>query len=103
MNYFPMILPHGYQELFTLEGLASIACVHPALIEHYVEYGLLEPSQFINGVRFFDANCIPRIKTIQRLRMEVGVSLPGISIILDLTDKVRRLQYENEWLRQERP
>ena len=103
MGRYEMILYHGYRDLLSLEGLAYCARVHPALVELYVDYDLLEPVQIINGVMFFTVDSVARLKTVQRLRAEIGVSLAGAAVILDLTEKIRRLQFENDRLRQDRP
>jgi hypothetical protein len=36
---------------------------------------------------------------IMRLRRDMGVNLSGIDMILDLLDRFRALEYENQWLR----
>ena len=48
---------------------------------------------------FFDGAAVPRLRMIRRLREELGVNLAGIAVILDLRDKLRTLQRENEMYR----
>jgi DNA-binding transcriptional MerR regulator len=87
-------------EQLTLEGLAACAGVHPALIEHFVEYGLLEPSARTGRQWLFDTACIARLRMIERLRRDLGANLPGIAVILDLRDRLITLQREVEqWRR----
>ena len=99
MDHYEIILQQNWRQLWDLEDLALVADVHPQLVEYFVEYGLLEPIERIGSKLFFAAEAIPRLKMIQRLRTDVGINLPGIAIILDLTGKVRELQQEVEWLR----
>jgi len=87
-------------EQFTLESLAACAGVHPALITSFVEYGLLEPSARTGTQWLFDPACIARLRTIERLRRDLGANLAGIAVILDLLERLTALQREVEqWRR----
>ena len=96
----PMTLGRLEPEQLTLEGLAACAGVHPALIERFVEYGLLEPSARTGTQWLFDTACIARLRMIERLRRDLGANLAGIAVILDLRDRLSTLQREVEqWRR----
>ena len=83
-----------------MNGLAACTGVHPALIEYFVDYGLLEPSARTGTQLFFDAACIARLRMIERLRRDLGANLAGIAVILDLLDRLTTLQREVEqWRR----
>jgi DNA-binding transcriptional MerR regulator len=45
---------------------------------------------------FFDAAAVPRLRTIRRLRENLGINVAGIAVVLDLLDKLAALQRENE-------
>jgi len=95
-----MILCRVESEQLTLESLAACAGVHPALITYFVEYGLLEPITRTGTQWLFDTACIARLRTIERLRRDLGANLPGIAVILDLLDRLTSLQREVEqWRR----
>jgi DNA-binding transcriptional MerR regulator len=82
----------------TLDELAVHAGMHPAFVERLLEFGLVRPiSQ--NGTQLFDPSAVSRLQTIARLRESLGVNLAGISVILDLVDKLCALQRENKNLR----
>jgi DNA-binding transcriptional MerR regulator len=82
----------------TLDDLAVHAGMHPAFVERLVEFGLVRPiSQ--NRTELFDPSSVSRVQTIARLRESLGVNLAGISVILDLVDKLCVLQRENQNLR----
>jgi MerR family transcriptional regulator/heat shock protein HspR len=98
-NHYEIIISNNWRRLWDIENLALAADIHPQLVEYFVEYGLLEPAERIGSKLFFEAGAIPRLKMIQRLRSDVGINLPGIAIILDLTGKVWELQQEVEWLK----
>jgi MerR family transcriptional regulator, heat shock protein HspR len=85
----------------TLEDLALHAAMHPAMVERLVEFGLVTPMRQ-EGENLFDPSAVSRLRTIGRLRRTLGINLAGISVILDLVDKIRALQRENENLRNRR-
>jgi DNA-binding transcriptional MerR regulator len=96
---YEIVLCRRERDQLTLEMLAATADVHPGLVERFVDYGLLEPVEWIGPMLLFDAAAIPRLQTILRLRRDTGVNLAGIGMILDLLDRLRALERENQWLR----
>jgi len=84
---------------FTLETLAERVGLQPAVVERFVACGLLEPSAREGSRLFFDAAAVPRLRAIERLRGNLGINVAGIAVILDLLDKLRALQRENEMQR----
>ena len=102
-----MRVPHAHiilariePEQLTLEGLAACAGVHPARIEYFVEYGLLEPIARTGTQWLFDTACLARLRMIERLRRDLGANLAGIAVVLDLLDRLTTLQREVEqWRR----
>jgi DNA-binding transcriptional MerR regulator len=80
----------------TLEVLAERTGVHPQRIHDYVEYGLLEPSERAGERLWFSPSAVARLRRIERLRLQLGVNLTGISIILDMRERMERLQRELE-------
>jgi chaperone modulatory protein CbpM len=83
----------------TLEALAVEAALHPDLVERYVAYGLLEPVSVGERVLWFDAQAVRRLRTIRRLREDLGINLPGIAVALDLLERIEALQRELASLR----
>ena len=82
----------------TLDDVALHAGMHPAFVERLVELGLVTPIRQ-QGAMFFDPSAVSRLRTVARLRQSLGINLAGISVILDLVDKICALQRENENLR----
>ena len=80
----------------TLEVLAERTGVHPQRVSDYVEYGLLEPCERVGGRLLFAPTAVTRLRRIERLRLHLGVNLAGIAIILDMRDRLLRLQREVE-------
>lgn len=68
--------------------------LHPDMLEQLVELGVLEVHR----------GCIParqavRVQKIFRLRRNLGVNLVGAAIILDLLERLERMQDEIERLK----
>jgi DNA-binding transcriptional MerR regulator len=96
---YEIVLYRRERDQLTLERLAAAAEIHPGLVERFVAYGLLEPAEWVGPVLLFDAAAVPRLQIIMRLRRDTGVNLAGIGMILDLLDRLRALERENQWLR----
>jgi DNA-binding transcriptional MerR regulator len=96
---YEIVLCRSERDQLTLEGLAATAGIHPGLVERFVEYGLLEPVEWVGSQSLFDAAAVPRLHIIMRLRRDTGVNLAGIGMILDMLDRLRALERENQWLR----
>jgi DNA-binding transcriptional MerR regulator len=97
-----LVLSRKDSRLLTLEELADAARLHPDLIQSFVDFGLLEPVRQDGQHLFFDMEAVLRVRTIQRLRRDLGVNLSGVAVILDLTQRLRRMQQELEWWRSRR-
>jgi DNA-binding transcriptional MerR regulator len=86
------------RERLTLEALAEKTGLHPTLIEQFVEYGLIEPAERTGAQSRFDIDCVIRLRKIERLRHDLGANLASVAVILDLLDRISRLEKEVERL-----
>jgi chaperone modulatory protein CbpM len=96
---YDLVLYRREPQQLTLDTLAARAGVHPALVEHFVELGLIEAIEWEGARLVFDASAVPRLRMIGRLRESLGINLAGVAVVLDLLDKFCALQRENEVLR----
>ena len=96
---YEIVLCRRERDQLTLDRLAAAAGIHPDLVERFVAYGLLDPVEWIGQMLLFDEAAVPRLQMILRLRRDTGVNLAGIGMILDLLDRFRALDRENQWLR----
>ena len=96
---YAITLRRREREQLTLDELAIQAHVHPGLVERFVEFGLIVPIERDNQDLLFDPLAVSRLRTIVRLRRNLGINLAGISVVLDLIDKLCTAQRENEMLR----
>ncbi len=83
----------------TLDYLSARAGVHPAVVERFVECGLLKPIAASGTLFLFDSSKIRRLRSIQRLRNDLGINLQGIAVVLDLIERLQVLERENASLR----
>jgi hypothetical protein len=81
----------------TAEQLAAAAGLSPARLARLVRLGLVEPSA--PGVEDFTAAAAARLRRMRRLHAHLGVSLVGAAIIVDLVDRLDRLEADLARLR----
>ena len=74
------------------EELAASAGIDHLLLERVVGLGLVEP--VAPGGTEFPAASARRLKRMLQLRLELGVNLPGASVIVDLLGRLERLKAE---------
>lgn len=99
LRRYEIVLYRREPQLLSLDALAAHAGMHPALVEQFVQFGLIEPLERQGATLLFDDSAVPRLRTIGRLRKSLGINLPGVAVVLDLLDKFCALQRENERLR----
>ena len=96
---YEIVLVRREPQQLTLDTIAAQAGFHPALVERFVELGLLEPVERQGTIMLFDVSAVPRLQTIGRLRQSLGINLAGVAVIVDLLDRFCALQRANESLR----
>lgn len=84
--------------LYTFEYAANVAQTSIAVIQVYVQLGVIEPTGSMLHSRE-----ITRIAQIQRLRQDLGVNLVGAAIVLDLAQEVAQLRAQLEVYRSQPP
>ena len=93
-----LLVTRSHQEV-TLDTLADYAEVHPEYLRTLVEFGLVEPVRETEAEMVFRASAVLRVRRIVRIRTDLGVNLPGVAVILRLTEELRELRREVEELR----
>jgi DNA-binding transcriptional MerR regulator len=86
--------------LLTLEQLSESAELRPALVEKFMQHGLIEPAADQAPHLLFPISCIERVRRITRLRRDLRVNLAGVAVILEMRQHIEELQKELERLRQ---
>ena len=85
--------------LISVEELSYRCEIHPELIKHYIELGLISPVKYGESEYLFEENSVDKINSIQRLKRDLGVNLVSAGIILDLLEEIDELKKELDRLR----
>lgn len=73
--------------------------IHPQTLRVYEREGLLRPARTGGNTRVYSQEDVERIELILRLTKELGVNLAGVEVILNMRDRMERMQRQmNELL-----
>lgn len=86
------VSPDDDAPLFVISVAATLAGMHAQTLRQYDRLGLVSPSRTRGGGRRYSARDVARLRQVQRLSQDEGVSLAGIQRILDLENQVAALQ-----------
>nr|WP_226345513.1 MerR family transcriptional regulator [Agilicoccus flavus] len=84
--------PDDDAPVFVISVAAQLAGMHAQTLRQYDRLGIVVPRRTRGGGRRYSARDVTRLREVQRLSQEEGVSLAGISRILDLENQVTALQ-----------
>lgn len=74
--------------------------IHPQTLRVYEREGLLRPARTEGNTRAYSQEDVERIELILRLTKELGVNLAGVEVVLNMRDRMERMQHQmNELLR----
>jgi MerR family transcriptional regulator/heat shock protein HspR len=86
--------PASEQPLYVISVAAKMVGLHPQTLRHYEEVGLVTPQRSKGNIRLYAPTDIDRLRQISRLTDDLGVNLAGVQIILDMRERLERLQFE---------
>jgi MerR family transcriptional regulator/heat shock protein HspR len=86
------------KEYFTISVVSSMFDIHPQTLRLYEREGLLCPERSAGNTRLYSRQDIEHLGTILNLTREMGVNLAGVTIIMDLLEKLRQVQQEKQAL-----
>ena len=78
--------------VFVISVAAELAGMHAQTLRQYDRLGIVTPSRTRGGGRRYSSRDIARLREVQRLSQEEGVSLAGIQRILQLENQVEALR-----------
>jgi MerR family transcriptional regulator/heat shock protein HspR len=84
---------------YLISSVSSMLDVHPQTLRQYEREGLVVPSRTNGKIRLYSQKDIEDIKKILVLTREFGVNISGLKVILQLENKMKLLQEENELLK----
>ena len=68
--------------------------LHPQTLRHYESLELVVPKRSPGNIRLYSPADVDRLRQIYRLTNQLGVNLAGVQVLLDLRDRLERLQLE---------
>ena len=80
---------------YTISVVAEEYGVHPQTLRLYEREGLITPSRSAKGTRYYTED-VERLALILNLTRDLGVNLAGVEIILNMREKMNRMQREFE-------
>ena len=83
---------------YTISAVAEMFDIHPQTLRLYEREGLLRPERSAGNTRLYSRQDIEHLSTILNLTREMGVNLAGVTIIMDLLQKLREVQEEKQAL-----
>lgn len=81
---------------YTISVVAEEYGVHPQTLRLYEREGLIKPSRSAKGTRYYTEEDVERLELILNLTRDLGVNLAGVEIILNMREKMNRMQREFE-------
>ena len=84
---------------FMISAVAQRYNIHPQTLRLYEREGLLKPSRTDGNTRLYSEDDLEQLETILALTRDLGVNLAGVEIILNMRQKMDRMQHEvNEFM-----
>ena len=84
--------PDDETPVFVISVAAELAGMHAQTLRQYDRIGLVTPSRTRGGGRRYSAADVARLREVQRLSQEEGVSLAAIQRIFELEHQVEALR-----------
>jgi len=85
------------EPVYMIGIVANLTQMHAQTIRLYERLGLVTPLRK-NKNRLYSEADVDRLRQIRRLTQDMGVNLAGVEVILDLLDRLERLQGERDVL-----
>ena len=79
---------------FMISVVADRYAIHPQTLRLYEREGLLKPSRTEGNTRLYSQEDLERLETLLSLTRDLGVNLAGVEIILNMREKMDRMQRE---------
>ena len=90
---------HSGKAHYMISAVAQRYDIHPQTLRLYEREGLLRPSRTDGNTRLYSEDDLEQLETILSLTRDLGVNLAGVEIILNMREKMDRMQREvNEFM-----
>jgi MerR family transcriptional regulator, heat shock protein HspR len=81
---------------YMISSVAESYQIHPQTLRLYERLGLLQPSRSDGNTRLYTDEDLQRLEVILTLTRELGVNLAGVEVILNMREKMEKMQQEVE-------
>lgn len=94
---------HSYENepCYVISVAARMVGMHAQSLRNYERIGLIRPSRSSGRIRLYSQSDIERLRYIQRLIQDLGVNLAGVEVIINMNERMARMEREMDGLRQE--
>jgi MerR family transcriptional regulator, heat shock protein HspR len=79
-----------------ISSVAESYQIHPQTLRLYERLGLLQPSRSDGNTRLYTEDDLQRLEVILTLTRELGVNLAGVEVILNMREKMEKMQQQVE-------
>lgn len=80
------------KKYYLISDVAKKFGVHPQTLRLYEREGLLVPIRSEGNTRMYDEEALKKLKVILTLTRELGVNLAGVEVILNMREKIIKMQ-----------
>src|SRR5215472_15409263 len=77
---------------YMISAVAEMYGIHPQTLRLYEREGLLKPSRTEGNTRLYTEGDLKRLEFILSLARDLGVNISGISVILDMRERMEEMQ-----------
>lgn len=81
---------------YMISSVAESYQIHPQTLRLYERLGLLKPSRSNGNTRLYTDEDLKRLEIILTLTRELGVNLAGVEVILNMREKMEKMQKQVE-------
>jgi len=81
---------------YMISSVAESYQIHPQTLRLYERLGLLTPSRSEGNTRLYTEDDLQRLEIILTLTRELGVNLAGVEVILNMREKMEKMQQQVE-------
>jgi MerR family transcriptional regulator/heat shock protein HspR len=84
------------EPIYVISVAARLVDMHPQTLRYYERAGLLKPTRSSGKIRLYSHREIERLRKISRLTNQLGVNLAGVEIIIDLTERMEKMEQKQK-------
>jgi MerR family transcriptional regulator, heat shock protein HspR len=86
--------------VFMISVAAELADMHPQTLRMYESRGLITPKRSPKNTRLYSQEDVERLRRIQEMTAQQGLNLAGVETVLELEDRLERMQAEVRRMRE---